>query len=148
MGIVVVAALAANAGDVLVAASTAPGQMGQGSVARRCHIDLARIGLAVGDKLRNCRGRNRRIHYHDLGRSDDARNRCNVPNEIIIEFFVERGIDRGRRADLEKRVAIGRRLHPKTAPIIFCAGPHFRHEPETVQVRLLIKRTTIIGVRP
>jgi hypothetical protein len=40
------------------------------------------------------------------------------------------------------------RLHPKTAPIIFCAGPHFRHEPETVQVRLLIKRTTIIGGRP
>ena len=43
------------------------GHMGRGPVAGRRHVELARIGLGIGDELGNRLGRNRWIHHHDVG---------------------------------------------------------------------------------
>ena len=43
------------------------GHMGRGPVAGRRHVDLARIGLGIGDELGNRLGRNRWIDHHDVG---------------------------------------------------------------------------------
>ena len=37
-------------------------------VASRRHVELAGIGLGIGDELGNGLGRNRWIHLHDIGR--------------------------------------------------------------------------------
>jgi hypothetical protein len=39
----------------------------RGPVASRCHVDLGRIGLGVGDKLRNRLGWDRWILHYDKG---------------------------------------------------------------------------------
>ena len=78
-------------------------------VIRRCrpsHVELARIGLGIGDELGKRLGRNRRVHHHDKGHPDQARDRCDVVDEIEIEFVVKRRIDRVRRTDQEERVAV------------------------------------------
>ena len=70
------------------------GYMGGVPVPARRHVDLARIGLGIGDELGNRLGRNRWIHHHDMGRADDARDRRDVADEIEIELVVERRVDR------------------------------------------------------
>ena len=71
------------AGDVL-----------RGPVAGRRHVDLARIGLGVGDELRNRFYWNRWIHQHYEWLANDARDRRDVADEIETEFVVERRVDR------------------------------------------------------
>ena len=93
--------------------NSSPATWGEVPIAGRRHVDLARIGLGVGDELGNRLGRNRWIHHHDVGHADDARDRRDVADEIEIELVVERRIDRVRRADQEKRVAVGRRAHDR-----------------------------------
>ena len=73
------------------------GDMGRRSVAGRRHVDLARIGLGIGDELGNGLGRNRWIDHHDIGHADDACDRRDVADEIEIELVVERRVDRVRR---------------------------------------------------
>ena len=79
--------------------------------AGRRHVDLARIGLGIGDELGNGLGGHRRIHHHHGGDADDAGDRRDVADEIEIEIVVERGVDRVGLVDPEQRVAIGRRMH-------------------------------------
>src|SRR5579864_5764228 len=79
--------------------------------AGRRHVDLAWIGFGVSDELRDCLSRNGWIDHHDIGYAHDARNRRDVADEIEIEFFIKRRVDRGRRRDKEKRVTIRRRIH-------------------------------------
>src|SRR5262249_28326597 len=62
--------------------------------ASRCHGDLARIGLGVGDQLRNGFGHDRRIGQHDLRLPDQARNRRDVAQKHEIKLVVERRVDR------------------------------------------------------
>src|SRR5581483_9749506 len=62
------------------------GDVRHAAVARRCHVDLAGIGLRVGDELGNGFGRHARIDHHDLGYAHDAGNRRNVANEIETEI--------------------------------------------------------------
>ena len=81
--------------------------------AGRRHVDLARIGLGIGDELGNRLGRNRWIDHHDEGRADDARDRRDVADEIEIELVVERRVDRVRRQDQEQRIAVRRRAHDR-----------------------------------
>ena len=45
--------------------------------------------------------------------ADDARDRRDVADEIEIELFVQRRVDRVRRSDQEERVAIGGRTHDR-----------------------------------
>jgi len=49
------------------------GDMLRGSVAGRRHVDLARIGLGVGNELGNGLGWNRWIHQHYEWLANDAR---------------------------------------------------------------------------
>src|SRR5271156_3487143 len=75
------------------------------------HVDLAWIGLGVGDELRNGLGRERWINLHYIDCAHGARDRCDVANEIEIEFVEERRVDCVRQADLEERIAVRRRSH-------------------------------------
>ncbi len=81
--------------------------------AGRCHRDLARVGLRVGDQLRNGLGRQRRIGQHDLRLPNRARNRRDVAKKHETELVVERRVDGARRADHEERVAVGGRAHDR-----------------------------------
>jgi hypothetical protein len=100
------------------------------AVAGRCHVDLAWIGLGIGDELGNRGGRDRWIHLHDKWIAADARDRCDVTNEIeaepVVECRVSRKISWGKRGrerrarikirGLEKRqVVIGLRPYPRIA---------------------------------
>ena len=66
------------------------------AVAGRRHVDSARIGLGIGDELRDCLGRNRWMHHHDISYPRDATDRCDVSHEIEAEICVERSVDRIR----------------------------------------------------
>ena len=74
--------------------NSSPATWARRSVAGRRHVDLARIGLGIGDELGNRLGRNRWVDHHDEGTADDARDRRDVADEIVIEFLVERRVDR------------------------------------------------------
>jgi hypothetical protein len=54
--------------------------------AGRAKIELARIGLGVGDEFRNCLGWKSQIDHHDQGGLGNARDRRDVANEIEIEL--------------------------------------------------------------
>src|SRR5262245_65757730 len=81
--------------------------MGSAPAAARRHVELARIGLGIRNKLGKGFGWNRWIDQHDEGRAVDARNWRDVAYEIEIEVVVKRVIERVRRCDKEKRVANG-----------------------------------------
>jgi len=82
------------------------GHMGHGADARRRHVDFAGSGLGVGDELGNRAGRNRRVHHHNVGTSEDARDRRDVADEIEVELIVERRVGRVGAPDHEQRVAV------------------------------------------
>jgi len=73
--------------------------MRSASDAGRSHIDFARVGSGMGDEPGNCIGRHRWVHYQNIRKSSNARDRRNVADEIEIELSVERGVDRGWCAD-------------------------------------------------
>src|SRR5262245_58512894 len=72
--------------------------MGCGSVAGRCHVDLAGVRLGIGDELGNGLGRDR-IDHHDEWRASDA---CNRRNDSSVHDV--RAPDANR-----KRIAVRRR---------------------------------------
>src|SRR5262249_47294554 len=69
------------------------------SAAGRRKIDLARIGLGVGNKLGNRLGRNRWIDLHDKGPVANACDRRSVADEIEIQLVVKRDGDRVCRSE-------------------------------------------------
>src|SRR5262249_44883158 len=77
--------------------------------AARAHADLAGIGLGMGDELENRRDRKRWIHLHDMWHAVDARNRRNITNEVVVEFFEQCCIDCCGSTDHEERIAVCRR---------------------------------------
>ncbi len=85
--------------------------MGGSSVADRCHVDLAWIGLGIGDELGNGLGRKRWIHQHNKRKVIDARDGRDVADYVEIEFVVERGVDGIRPSHQQKRVTIWGRTH-------------------------------------
>jgi hypothetical protein len=46
-------------------------------------------GLLLGDELGNRPGRERWIDLHDERRADNARNRCDVADEIEVKLFID-----------------------------------------------------------
>ena len=87
------------------------GHMQRRADAARAHVDLARIGLGVGDELRNGLRRQLRIHHHHLRDANDAGDRFRVTQEIEIEMLIKRGVDGVCAGDQKQRVAVCRRLH-------------------------------------
>src|SRR4051795_5399391 len=85
--------------------------MGWASVPTRRHADFPWIGLGIGDELGHGLGWNGWVHHHEKVIASDTRDGDNIADEIEIEFFVERRVDRARRIDHEKRIAVWRRLH-------------------------------------
>ncbi len=73
--------------------------MGRGSVAARCHVDLSRIGLGVSNELGQRFCWNRGMNFDDVGYAHQACDRRDVAKEIEIELVVEGGIDGVRRID-------------------------------------------------
>src|SRR5215470_13449988 len=76
------------------------------SAARGCHCEFARIGLRIGDQLRNCLDWNGWMHRHDERSAGDCDHR-KVTDEIETQLFVKGGIDRGGCVSPEQRIAIG-----------------------------------------
>src|SRR5262249_34128328 len=82
------------------------GDMDRCADAARSIADLAGIGLRIADELGNGLRRERWIYLHDKGVADNARDRCDVADEIVAELVVERGVDRVRRRDEKQRVTV------------------------------------------
>ena len=76
-----------------------------------CHVDPARLGLGVCNKLGDGRDRKLPAHHHDARCERNARDRDNIADEIEIELFIERCIDDCGRDDEEERVSVGRRAY-------------------------------------
>ena len=57
------------------------------------------------------------MHHHDVGHAEDACDRHDVAEEIVVEFaFEERRVDRARRGDQQERIAIRGRTHDRLGP--------------------------------
>src|SRR5262249_42321866 len=85
--------------------------MGHGPAAGRSHVDLARIGLSIGDELRDRVSWNGWIDHHDVRSAANARDRRYFTDEIEIEFLVECHVYRVRQADKQERIAVRRCPH-------------------------------------
>src|SRR6516162_7947349 len=85
--------------------------MGSRTVSVRCHADLARISLSIGDELRNGLYRHRGMDLYGKRVSSNARDRRDVADEIEIELVVEGGVDRVHSNASEKRIAVGGRTY-------------------------------------
>ncbi len=119
------------------------------SVAGRRHVELAGIGLGVGDQFGNRLDRQRRMHHHDVGKANDARDRLHLLHEIEIELVVERGVDRVRRRDQQQRVAVrrgaqhglGRDIGAAARPVLDDEGlPELFRQPLPHQARREVRR--------
>jgi hypothetical protein len=64
----------------------------RGAVAGRAIIELAWIGLGIGNELGNRLGWHRGVDLHDNRLARDTGDRRDVADEIVIEPYVERGI--------------------------------------------------------
>src|SRR5215831_1193549 len=62
--------------------------MGSGAVAGGGHVDLAEVGLGIGDELGDRLDRKRWIDLHDERFARDPCDRHDVTNEIETELFV------------------------------------------------------------
>jgi hypothetical protein len=67
--------------------------------AGRCHVDLARIALGVGDELWEGPGRDRWINHHDEGERGESADRRDVADEIEIQSVIKRRVDGVRRIE-------------------------------------------------
>jgi hypothetical protein len=74
-------------------------------------LSLPGIRLGMGDEFRNRLRRKRWIDLQGESLAADARNWCDVADEIEVEFFVQCSVDRVRTSDQKQRVAIRRRTH-------------------------------------
>ena len=79
--------------------------------AGRGHVDLARIGLGIGNELRDGLGWHRWIDHHHGRNANDACDGLDILDEVELERVVKRPIDGVGLRDPNKRVAVRRRLH-------------------------------------
>src|SRR5262245_38949286 len=80
--------------------------MARTSNAGRGHADLSWVRLRIGDELGNAFGRHRWSDHHHAWFTANARDWCDVAEEIEIELFIEGRVNRVGRADQEERVAV------------------------------------------
>ena len=110
--------------------------MCQASIACGRHVDLARIGLGVGDQLGDIFGRYRWMHHHDEAVAADACNWRDIANKIETELLVECRVDGTRRSDQEERIAVRGRLDDNLrADIAARTRPGFDDELLTKSLR-------------
>ena len=86
------------------------GDMLRAADAGRCHVELARIGLGVGDELNHGLGRHGRVDLHDERNGLDRCDRRDVADKVEVELLVQRDIDRVLRIDRQQGVAVGRHV--------------------------------------
>ena len=80
----------------------------------RAHVDLARIGLGVGDEFGKRLCRYRGIDRDNIGAAANAGDRRDIFDEIEVEVFVERCVDRVRGHHLHQNgVAVRLRAHDR-----------------------------------
>src|SRR5438105_1141184 len=53
------------------------------------------------------------MYNHDVGKTNEARDRHNIAEEIVIELFVERRVNRVRGTDEKERVAVRSGTHDR-----------------------------------
>ena len=87
------------------------GDVTGGADAARTHVDLAGIGLGVGDEFGNISRRHRRMNLHHHRRAHQDHHRNHVGAEVVAEIVVKRGVDRVDRVRHEQGVTVGRRTH-------------------------------------
>ncbi len=93
------------------------------------HVDLARIGVRIGDEFADVISLKRRIDRHEIRKAPNTSDRCDVAHEIEAETFVVSGVDRIRRVDQEQVVAIRRRTYDRLGCDVGCrAGPVLHQE--------------------
>ncbi len=110
--------------------------MEHGPVSTRCHVDLARIGLGVGDELGNCLGRDGRIYLHYISHAIDASDRRDVTDKIEIQVVIERLIDSVGRGHMQECIPVGCRPYDRLgSDIATCAGPVLNNERLTQAIR-------------
>ena len=105
------------------------GEMRRGADALRAEIDLARIGLGIGDQLGHGVRRKFRPHHQrvrDRGHDRQRLERGRIEVELLVNDHVGRQRRRLRR---QQRVAVGLGLgHRLGAEIAAGAGPVLHHE--------------------
>src|SRR5262249_34365174 len=94
-----------HAGDEL---EQLPRDVMRAADAGRGHVQLAGIGLGVGNKLGDGLGRHRGVNLHDQRNVFDLSDWRDVGDKVETELFIERGVDRVLRVHQQQRVAIGR----------------------------------------
>ena len=88
------------------------------------HVYFARIGLRISDELRDRRGRNRRIDFHYVRHPNDARDRCDIPQEYEVEIRIKCSADRVRGIDQEQRIPVWLCPYDRFSPDVAAgAGP-------------------------
>lgn len=93
------------------------------AVAGGGHGDLAGIDPGIGDQVGHAVRRQRGMHHDDHGHADDAADGRDVADEVEVEFWIERGVDRIRYGRKQQRVAVGGRIdHGLGADIAAGAG--------------------------
>jgi hypothetical protein len=85
------------------------GHVHRGSDAARRKVDLARIGLGVGNELGHARHWDRRVHLHHIGHADDASDWRAVAHDVETELVIDGSVNRVVWTDHEECVAVGRR---------------------------------------
>ena len=78
--------------------------------AGRGHVELAGIGLGVGDELGDGLDRHRGVDLHDQRNALDLPDRRDVADKVEAELLVERDVDCVLRVDQQQRVAVGRHV--------------------------------------
>src|SRR5262249_62419737 len=81
-------------------------ERGHGPAAGRSHVDLAGIGLGVGDELRDRLGWNGWIDNHDIRGAANARDRRYFADEIEIELLSRLSRSTARQAGAYSRQAL------------------------------------------
>jgi len=105
------------------------------SDARRSNIDLAGISLGIGDKFRKRAGGDRRVSQKHHREADQSGDRRDVADEIEIELFVERRVDRVSRHHVEKRVAVRQSGHDRFGRDIAAGAGPLLDEERLAQAR-------------
>ena len=97
--------------------------------ARRGHVQLAGIGLGVGDELGDGLGRHGLVDLHDQRNALDPPDRRDVADKVEAELLVERDVDRVLRVHQEQRIAVGRHMgHGFGCDVAGGARPHLDQE--------------------
>src|SRR5262249_20961399 len=98
--------------------------MDRSSNARRGKINLAGIGLSIGDELGNGFDWKRRVHQQNIGCAKDPRDRRNVADEIEIEVVVQRRTNHIAGGNQKERISIGGGTHDRLcADVGACSRP-------------------------